>query len=84
MNSLPRDKVPSQLTPEGIAYFNSQLAYQNPKQDADPTLCKSLRKDQDVSLRNVWMNCVKARGTGYIQLSESSENVSLVVHVYLI
>ncbi|XP_028412546.1 zinc finger protein 239-like isoform X2 [Dendronephthya gigantea] len=74
MNSLPRDKVPSAMNPEGVAHFNSQLAYQNPKQDSDPALCKSLNKDQEISLKCLYMNLLEARGTGFIKISESNEN----------
>ena len=79
MNSLPRDKVPSAMSPEGVAHFNSQLAYQNPKQDGDPSLCKHLTKDQEISLKCLYMSLLEGRGTGFIKISDSNENVSCLL-----
>ena len=77
MNSLPPDKVPSKFSPDGNTYFKTQLAYQNPEQDADPTLCgEPLSKDQSIALGNVWTKCLKAQETGKIQFSEGDDNVS--------
>ena len=69
------------MNPEGVAHFNSQLAYQNPKQDSDPALCKSMSKDQEISLKCLYMNLLEARGTGFIKISDSNENVSFFVPV---
>ncbi len=76
MNSLPREKVPSAMNPEGVAQFNSQLAYQNPKQDGEPNLCKHLTKEQEVSLKCLYMTLLEARGTGFIKISDNNTNVS--------
>lgn len=78
MNSLPRDKVPSAMNPEGVAHFNSQLAYQNPKQDSDPSLCKYITKEQTVALKCLSMTFFEARGTGFIKISDSNTNVSSI------
>lgn len=75
MNSLPSDKVPQKGSPDGITYFQTQLAYQNPEQDADPTLCQSLTKDQAISLGNIWVKCLKACDTGKIRFSEGGDDV---------
>ncbi|XP_046848795.1 transforming growth factor beta-1-induced transcript 1 protein-like isoform X3 [Xenia sp. Carnegie-2017] len=72
MDSLPLDSVPSMLTPEGIAHFNAQLAHQNPKQDADPRHCKNLTKAQETTLKALYMTLLKARGTGYIRISDNN------------
>ena len=77
MNSLPPGKVPSKFSPDGNTYFKTQVAYQNPAQDVDPTLCgEPLTKDQSIALGNVWTKCLKAQGTGKIQFSEGVDNVS--------
>jgi hypothetical protein len=64
------------MNPEGVAHFTSQLAYQNPKQDGDPSLCKSLTKDQEMPLKCLYMTLLEARGTGFIKISDSNTNVS--------
>ena len=83
MNSLPREKVPSAMNPEGVAHFNSQLAYQNPKQDGDPSLCKTLKKEQEMPLKYLYMTLLEARGTGFIKISDSNTNVSQLQPIFM-
>jgi hypothetical protein len=67
------------MSPEGVAHFNSQLAYQNPKQDGDPSLCKNLTKDQEIqSLKCLNMRLLEARGTGFIKISDNNTSVSCI------
>lgn len=64
------------MSPEGVVHFNTQLAYQNPKQDSDPSLCKHLTNDQAISLKYLYMMLLEGRGTGFIKISEDNASVS--------
>ena len=69
------------MSPEGVAQFNSQLAYQNPKQDGDPSLCRNLTKEQAISLKCLYVTLLEARGTGFIKISDSNMDVSRLNNV---